>query len=151
MPWDGTELWVGDIVDGQVVCGKRVAGGSHESIFQPVWSPDGILHFVSDRSGWWNLYRLHDGAYQALYPKDAEFGVPQWVFGLSTYAFASSDRIICRYGQHGNDHLASLAIATGTLTPFHLPYTFVGDIHVANNHVYFRGAAPDMAKGRYTT
>jgi len=146
MPWDGTELWVGDIVDGQVVSGRRVAGGPRESIFQPVWSPDGILHFVSDRSGWWNLYRLQDGAYQALYPKDAEFGVPQWVFGLSTYGFASSDRIICRYGQHGNDHFASLDTTTGVLTPFHLPYTVIGDVHVASKHVVFTGAAPDMPK-----
>jgi len=24
-------------------------------IFQPEWSPEGVLYFVSDRSGWWNL------------------------------------------------------------------------------------------------
>ncbi len=146
MPWDGTELWIGDIVDGQVVSGRRVAGSSHESIFQPAWSPDGILHFVSDRSGWWNLYRLHDGAYQALCPQAAEFGMPQWVFGMSTYGFASSERIICRYGQNGNDHLASLDTTTGVLTPYHLPYTFVDSVRVTSTHVVFFGAAPDMPK-----
>ena len=146
MPWDGTELWVGDIVDGQVVSGRRVAGSSHESIFQPTWSPDGILHFVSDRSGWWNLYRLHDGAYQALCPQAAEFGMPQWIFGMSTYGFASSERIICRYGQNGNDHLASLDTTTGVLTPYHLPYTFVDSVRVTSTHVVFFGAAPDMPK-----
>lgn len=144
MPWDGTELWVGDIVDGQVVTGRRVAGGPRESIFQPAWSPDGILHFVSDRSGWWNLYRLQDGAYQALCPDEAEFGMPQWVFGMSSYGFASSERIICCYGQHGNDHLASLDTTTSTLTPFHLPYTVISEVHVANNQVVFMGAAPDI-------
>jgi len=144
MPWDGTELWVGDIVDGQIVSGKRVAGGLRESIFQPAWSPDGILHFVSDRSGWWNLYRLQDGAYQSLYPKDAEFGVPQWNFGMSTYGFVSSERIICRYGQHGNDHLASLDTTTGTLEMFHLPYTVISDVRVASNRVVFTGAASDI-------
>ena len=35
----------------------RVAGGADESVFQPAWSPDGVLYFVSDRTGWWNLYR----------------------------------------------------------------------------------------------
>ena len=34
-----------------------MAGGPSESIWQPEWSPDGVLHFVSDRDGWWNLYR----------------------------------------------------------------------------------------------
>ncbi len=146
MPWDGTELWVGDIVDGQVVSGRRVAGGLRESIFQPAWSPDGILHFVSDRSGWWNLYRLQDGAYQSLYTKDAEFGEPQWTFGMSSYGFASSERIICRYGQHGNEHLASLDTTTGTLETFHLPYTFVREVLVTPTRVLFRGAAPDTAQ-----
>jgi dipeptidyl aminopeptidase/acylaminoacyl peptidase len=145
MPWDGTELWVGDIVDGQVVSGKRVAGALRESVFQPAWSPDGILHFVSDRSGWWNLYRLQDGAYQALYTKDAEFGMPQWVFGMSTYGFASSERIICRYGQHGTEHLASLDTTTGKLETFHLPYTVIRELLVTPNRVVFKGAAPDIA------
>ena len=144
MPWDGTELWVGDIVDGQVVTGRRVAGGPRESIFQPAWSPDGILYFVSDRSGWWNLYRLQDGAYQSLCAKDAEFGEPQWAFGMSSYGFVSSERIVCRYGQHGNEHLASLDITTGTLETFHLPYTFVREVLVTPTRVLFRGAAPDM-------
>ena len=56
MPWDGTELWVGEIqVDGSVGEAQLVAGGAEESIFQPEWSPDGVLYFVSDRNGWWNL------------------------------------------------------------------------------------------------
>ena len=143
MPWDGTELWVGDIVDGQIVTGKRVAGGIRESIFQPSWSPDGILHFVSDRSGWWNLYRLQDGAYHPLCVKEAEFGSPQWMFGMSTYGFASSERIICTYKQHGNDHLASLDTTSGTLTPFHLPYTVINWLHVTSNRAVFAAAASD--------
>ena len=62
MPWDGTELWVSELdTGGSIVGAQRVAGGSEESVFQPQWGPDGHLYFVSDRSGWWNLYRLRDG------------------------------------------------------------------------------------------
>ena len=58
MPWDGTELWVADVkADGSLGAREKVAGGADESIFQPEWSPDGALYFVSDRTGWWNLYR----------------------------------------------------------------------------------------------
>jgi hypothetical protein len=58
MPWDGTELCVAEInSDGSLAERRSIAGGSQESVFQPEWSPEGILHFVSDRSGWWNLYR----------------------------------------------------------------------------------------------
>src|SRR5204863_3271721 len=51
MPWDGTELWIADLDEnGNVSNARRVAGGPTESIFQPAWSDDGILHFISDRS-----------------------------------------------------------------------------------------------------
>src|SRR5262249_2951914 len=63
MPWDGSELWVGDLdPDGGVVNQRLIAGGLRESIFQPEWSPDGVLYFVSDRTGWWNLYRANEDA-----------------------------------------------------------------------------------------
>src|SRR6266567_1468740 len=91
MPWDSTELWVGNIgEDGSIVQSQRITGSTNESIFQPEWSPDGILHFVSDKTGWWNLYRWQDGSAVALHEMEAEFGVPQWAFGYSTYAFVSS-------------------------------------------------------------
>ena len=67
MPWDGTELCVAEInADGSLAERRTIAGGSQESIFHPEWSPEGILHFVSDRSGWWNLYQWRDGRVEAL-------------------------------------------------------------------------------------
>jgi dipeptidyl aminopeptidase/acylaminoacyl peptidase len=98
LPWDGTELWVGRVAeDGSVGSSEIVAGGGEISIFQPSWSPDGVLHYVSDESGWWNLYRLEEGGPRNLAPLSAEFGVPQWVFRQTTYAFAGSGRIACSW------------------------------------------------------
>ena len=66
MPWDGTELWVAQIKRNGTVIGKaKIAGGVDESIFQPEWSPDGMLYFVSDRTGWWNLYRWRENKVEA--------------------------------------------------------------------------------------
>ena len=96
MPWDGTELWLAEVAaDGSMSQARLVAGGPTESIFQPEWSPDGVLYFVSDRTGWWNLYRLTGDTVEALAPMEAEFGMAQWVFGLGTYAFTSPVDIIC--------------------------------------------------------
>ena len=82
MPWGGTELWTGEIdATGRIGECRKVAGGREESIFQPAWSPDGVLHFVSDRSGWWNLYRWHAGRAEPLCEMEAEFGMPQWGLG----------------------------------------------------------------------
>lgn len=103
MPWDGTELWVGDLApDGTVGNSNRIAGGDEESIFQPEWAPDGTLHFVSDRTGWWNLYRLEaSGAAVALFPMEAEFGAPQWQFGYRRYGFLDSGRIVAIFEKEG--------------------------------------------------
>lgn len=86
MPWDGTHLWVTDF-DKRLASPVHIAGGLDESIFQPNWSPAGQLHYVSDISGWWNLYRYSEGKSIPLNPCSAEFGVPLWVLGMRTYGF----------------------------------------------------------------
>jgi len=143
MPWDGTELWVGEIrKDGSLGRTERVAGGIDESIFQPEWSPDGTLYFVSDRTGWWNLYRWRDGRIEPLCEMEAEFGRPQWGFAMSTYAFESKRRIICTYTQQGAWYLASLDTATGKLEVIGTPYTSIGFIRAALGCVVFLAGSP---------
>jgi dipeptidyl aminopeptidase/acylaminoacyl peptidase len=143
MPWDGTELWVAEInADGSVGDSHLVAGGVSESIFQPQWSPDGVLHFVSDRTGWWNLYRWGAGGAEPLCEMQAEFGLPQWVFGMSTYAFASETRIICTYTQQGIWHLASLDTAAKQLEKIETPYTDISCLQASGGRVAFIAGSP---------
>ena len=87
MPWDENELWVAEFdSNGRLANERKAAGSTDESIVQPEWAPDGSLVFVSDRSGWWNLYRLRldhgSAAPVPLAPMKAEFAGPQWVFGM---------------------------------------------------------------------
>ncbi len=143
MPWDGTELWIGELrADGSLGHSEHVVGGTDESIFQPEWSPDGVLHFVSDRTGWWNLYCWRNGSIVPLCEKAAEFGLPQWVFGMSTYAFASAHRIICTYTEQGVSHLASLDTTTGKLEPIETPYSNIGQVRATAERVVFIGGSP---------
>jgi len=143
MPWDGTELWAGELrEDSSLGPSRRVAGGDDESIFQPEWSPDGTLHFVSDRTGWWNLYRWRDGRIEPLCEMEAEFGAPQWIFGLSTYAFESAERIICSYTQQGTWNLASLNTVTGELEVIETPYTQIGSLRATSGRAVFLAGSP---------
>jgi dipeptidyl aminopeptidase/acylaminoacyl peptidase len=129
MPWDGSELWFAKLNEsGSISDAVRVAGGRDESIFQPEWSPAGTLYFVSDRTGWWNLYRWRAGKVEALCPMDAEFGEPQWVFGVSLYGFESEGRIICSYSRNGRSHLARVDSVTGSLAPIEIPYSTISQI-----------------------
>lgn len=142
LPWDGTELTVASLKpDGSLGETQAIAGSASESIFQPEWSPDGILYFVSDRSNWWNLYRYHDGKIEALCEKEAEFGLPLWVFGMATYTFASAEEIICTYTESGNWYLARLDLQTRKLETIETPYSSISAPLVANGKVVFTGGS----------
>jgi dipeptidyl aminopeptidase/acylaminoacyl peptidase len=123
MPWDDTELWVADVdANGALTDPTRVAGGNAESIYQPGWSPDGALYYVSDRTGWWQLYRSDlsgraDRAVVRNMPDEAEFGRPAWVFGTATWACAGSSQLIVSYTQRGRWHLATVDVESGLLSP----------------------------------
>ncbi|RIK45413.1 MAG: peptidase [Chloroflexi bacterium] len=144
MPWDGCELWVADVQpDGTLAGHALVAGGTDESIFQPEWAADGTLYFVSDRTGWWNLYRLRgDGSAEPLHPLDAEFGQPQWSFGQATYALESPGRLLCSYEQAGVTRLASLDTRSLAWTPLDLPYAELSGLRAAPGRLYFVGGSP---------
>ena len=142
MPWDGTELWAGELSeDGSLGRVEKIAGGETESIFCPQWSPDGALYFVSDRSGWWNLYRWRDGRVEELYPMEAEFGRPQWVFGMSTYAFISARHLVCAYSTKGTWRLARLDTETKKLEEVDTPYTEISSVQATPTHVVFNGGS----------
>ena len=132
MPWDGTELWVGELSpDGSVNQARAIAGGPAESIFQPEWSPGGTLYFTSDRTGWWNLYRWTKNRVEAVCPMEAEFGQPQWVFGGSLYAFDSESKIICSYSKSGRSYLAQIDTTTGVLALLELAYSAISRVQTA--------------------
>src|SRR5438270_970387 len=146
MPWVGNRLWLAEIAeDGRLMGPRLVAGGDSESIFQPQWSPDSVLYFVSDRSGWWNLYRCDpqgDGGVHPLCPRAAEFGQAQWNFGQSTYAFLSADQLVCAYSEAGQDRLARLDIAAQKLMPLDLPYSDFGQVRAFGEHIVCRAGSP---------
>ncbi len=167
MPWDGTVLWVADVAaDGSLSQAQQVAGGLEESIFQPEWSPAGDLIFVSDRGGWWNLYRQRQGnphhEAEALYPMEAEFGLPQWNFTTRTYDFIGPSTLFCAYFQTGFTHFGLLDLDTKTWTPLDLPYTALdrAGLRAADGKAIFGAASAsqgstiatfDLATGQLAT
>jgi dipeptidyl aminopeptidase/acylaminoacyl peptidase len=145
MPWQGTELWLAEVLhDGSLGKAVCVAGSAEESICQPEWSPDGQLHFVSDRSGWWNLYRLHAGKVEALCLIEAEFAGPHWTFGNSMYGFLSAGQIICTYIEQGVSKLAHLRVGSGKLEPIGNPYQEIRELRVAPGFVALLGGGPTI-------
>jgi len=100
MPWDHTELWVADLVDSDVRNALTIPTVG-ESFFQPEWSPDGQLHVVSDRSGWWNIYRVESDVLHPIHSAEREFGEPAWLFGYRTFGFLPDGRIAAKVADDG--------------------------------------------------
>jgi dipeptidyl aminopeptidase/acylaminoacyl peptidase len=147
MPWDATELWMSELAaDGTPAKPQRVAGGGGESVFQPAFRDDGVLFFVSDPDGWWNLHCRKGGANRCLLPMQAEFGRPQWQFGMSTFGFDASQRIVCCYSQGGFWHLARLNAKGDELEAIDTAFTDIQAIAVAGNRaLVIAGAATRTA------
>ena len=162
MPWDGCELWVGEFgPDGTLASTRWVAGSVAESIFQPEWSPEGVLYFASDRNGWWNLQRISaEGEIESVTRSKAELGMPQWLFGMSLYAFASPDLVVCSHVEQGVSRLETIETQTGKLTVIDSPFTDIQFLKAANGVAVFRGGSPtevasitkfDVATGQFET
>ncbi len=153
MPWDGTELCVAHLNPGEVgpslahprvVAGRpHLAPGGHgdgESVSQPRWAADGSLWFISDRTGWSNLYREAGGEVVPKVQTEAEIGMPQWIFNQSRYAFASGDRVVVAYVRDGLDHLAVLT-PDGVTADLDLPYTAIRSVQAEGDRVVLLGAS----------
>jgi len=142
MPWDAAALWVAPVrKEGSLGKAARVAGGPDEAVAQPEWSPDGVLHFISDRTDWWNLYRFRDGRVEPLTELAAEFTFPQWWFALSNYAFDTPDRIVCSYCQDGLWQLALLDTRTRKLTPIETPFNTISYVRARGGRAAFIGGS----------
>ncbi|MFJ9819233.1 prolyl oligopeptidase family serine peptidase [Streptomyces sp. NPDC101151] len=142
MPWEGTELLVGEIGDDGVLHAVHtVAGGPEESVAQVEWSTDGRLLYASDRTGWWNLYR--DGT--PLCPREEEFAGPLWKVGLRWFAPLDNGLIAVLHGR-GSAVLGILDPESGEVVDAAGPWTeFAPSLAAHGERVVSVGAGPRTA------
>lgn len=143
MPWEGTEIWTADLDgEGRPEPPRRVAGGREESIFQPEWSPSGELYFVSARTGWWNIYRLEGRKVVPVCPMEAEFGLPLWSLGSSTYAFTGAGEIVAAFCRKGIWGLGVISFPDGKLREVDTGYTEITGLQGRPDSAVFLAASP---------
>jgi len=148
MPWDESEIWVGELDrDGNVLSSRKIAGGRNESVLQPEWSPSGELYFVSDRNDWWNLYRARGEGDEPVCRRAAEFGAPQWAFGQRFYAFRGEkpEEIVCIYSDAGGARLGRIELDTGQLRHIELFYSTLGNVQVSGNKAAMYAGSSTLA------
>jgi dipeptidyl aminopeptidase/acylaminoacyl peptidase len=145
MPWDGTLLRLADLSVGMQPRWQVLAGGPGESVLEPQWDSDGSLYFLSDRGGWWNLYRWRDGVVEPVTTgTDAEIGAPLWQLGQSSYMLSGDGRALLRVSRGTVDRLYRVDLATGAMTLLDLPYVaFAGLGRVDADTAFASAAAVD--------
>jgi dipeptidyl aminopeptidase/acylaminoacyl peptidase len=142
MPWTGSTLHLAVIAsDGTLADARVVAGGVGISVMQPEWSPEGVLHYVSDETGWWNLYRLDDTGPSAVLSVAAEFAAPLWNLGASSYAFTASGEIVCAFNESGIWSLGVIA-RDGTLRRLATPFQDCSFVNVLDGEIVCRVGSP---------
>ena len=142
MPWDGTELRLATIAaDGSLADAQTITGSRTEWISQPRWSPDGVLHFAAEPTGWMNLYRWVDGKVEQITNLEAELVGPDWQFGYTTYTFLPGGDILAIARSSGRDRLLRVA-PDGTVSEIDVPYTEMNALSVDGDSVVLRAAGP---------
>jgi dipeptidyl aminopeptidase/acylaminoacyl peptidase len=144
MPWDGTELWVAGLGESGLTYSGQVAGNAHQAALFPRWSPEGELYFLSDRSGYSNLYRLDSQGPTALGPEgvDCAEGLPLPLFN-GGYDFLPDGRIFFVLARDGSDSLALLDPASGQVTEIATPFTYFPEVRTAAGRALVIAAGPD--------
>ncbi|MBX5460076.1 MAG: S9 family peptidase [Steroidobacteraceae bacterium] len=128
MPWDGTRLYVANLVQDRLEHVTLIAGGPRESVLEPAWDRDGTLYFISDRSDWWNLYRWTGQRTEPVLATNAEFATPLWVLGQSNFALTGDGRAVVRYGVRAQDRLGVLDLRSGQLRTLDTPFVSVSSV-----------------------
>lgn len=143
MPWDGTELWLADLDEtGLPHNPRRVAGSDTESVFQPLWSPDGQLYYVSDADNWWNLYCWDGSDCRQVTREQAEMGLPQWVFGMSTWGLLDEHTAIASLRSPGAQRVVRVNLADGVCQVIAQPFTGIEHLAVQDRCLLALGGSP---------
>ncbi|MAA75639.1 MAG: peptidase [Salinisphaeraceae bacterium] len=147
MPWDGTRLWRADWdTAGRLQSPCPLAGGPGESLFNPLFAPDGRLYVVSDASGWWNIGRLDAaGGFTPVLVRQADFGQPQWMFGQSTLSFDDDGQLYALFSESGFWQMARIDVDGGRLDIFDLPFTHLEQLRARGGELAFIGGSPSEA------
>ena len=143
MPWDSTQLWCAQLTADGLSSPVLTAGGNNnQAIFQPSWSPDNQLFYVSDKDNWWNICAVNG---DPVLSKEAEFAMPLWQFGMSTYGFIDANTIGCLWTDQGLWHSGFIDITSSQLSVVDSQYSNLAAACCHQGRLYMVAGASALA------
>ncbi|WP_210481160.1 prolyl oligopeptidase family serine peptidase [Naasia sp. SYSU D00948] len=147
MPWDGTELRVGEVRDGRVSDWRSLVGGPEESVLQPEWDGEDDLLVITDRTGWWNLHRASlDGRLTPVLAQERETGGPLWNLGKPWYLRPDDDDLAL-VTTHGSDRLELVPAGGGAARVLDLPLTTIDLLDARPGRLLLDGGSAALLSG----
>ncbi len=143
MPWDGSELYIGNFDSNGVSNKKLIDGSKNISIIQPEWSESGHLIYISDESGWWNLKKYSDNKKSTILDEETDHGEPSWNFGVRTY-FIKDDFIYLRGSSKNKNKglIRKINISSEIIEEIEVLHTSIGGLSFIDNKALYIGASP---------
>jgi dipeptidyl aminopeptidase/acylaminoacyl peptidase len=143
MPWESSQVILAVLnAMGAIASQQHIAGGPSESAIEPRFSPAGGLWFLSDRSGFWNLYRWHGERVVAVLDDAAEYGRPPWVLGGAQFAVLETGQAVAIRDVDGISSLVMIDAITGASTTLPVPYSDLSQLRVSQHTATFVAASP---------
>jgi dipeptidyl aminopeptidase/acylaminoacyl peptidase len=137
MPWDGTQLHVGEFdAGGALMNDTIVAGGAAESIVQPEWMSAERIVFASDQSGFWNLYSYDSSGIYCIYSDAAEYAAPAWSFGARHFVALGPRHVVAQRIHNGAATMSIIDIDRGIATPLPSDWQVFDALTVSGGRIY---------------
>ena len=159
MPWERNTLWLADFAaDGSLLPPRAMAGvaagNPNEALFQPLWiEPPGepeTLVVASDRSGFWTLQASSaEGGWRSLLSQEAEFAMPQWVYGMRTAAW-DGQRLLALCCRQGAWELGDVPLSSEPNSgwrPVSLPFNDLAYLDASAGQVVAVASGPSWGPG----
>jgi len=144
MPWDNNGLYQAHLTNEGLSQIKQIdAAFKEQSFFQPGWLEEDTLLVVSDKSNWWNPYRVQGKSLKPLFERQAEMGLPLWILGRKTWAKLDQSLIFIAFDpvlQH--DQL--LKLEKNEIKILDLPFHHFWQIQSYQNKIVCFAAAKDQ-------
>ncbi len=147
MPWDETELWLADLDKDGCLANKRLVAGSKKvSVYNPQWSANNELFYVSDEKGWWHIYCNKQVSHEFC---EIEFGLPQWQFACHTFQIVEN-KIFAIGTKFGQQNLFEIDLLTKSVKQIEDQFCyFSGEFVKDNNYLYFIAASKEATQDIY--
>ncbi|MFM8384291.1 MAG: prolyl oligopeptidase family serine peptidase, partial [Actinomycetota bacterium] len=124
MPWDGTELYLAEIENGEIKNKRVIAGNQKNPVLSPEWLDNETITYIDEASGWWNPWKVDlKGNRTQIVSEESEWGFPAWQLGYRGISVLHNGKFVGVHGPVDARKIALVDPKTGEVKDFETEFT----------------------------